>query len=595
MSAFFPKNIPLSEIDEEQLPVPRHRRHGAVHFFGLYGAEHIAATEFVLGATFVALGASLSDVLIGLVIGNTLAVLSFWLITASIATDVRISLFVYLSRIGGRYMSHLYNGANVIVFAVISAAMITVSATAVTNQLQLPPQTGLYPDNIWFVLTVVCVAAVVIMVAVYGFSRLTEFASVCAPWLCVMFLTGGMVLVPALSASVTGYTSVGLSDFMALAGATVFTGTAENGEPGIGIFEVIGFAWAANTFAHFGLIDMALLRYAKKRWYGLGSSAGMMYGHYVAWLSAGLMGAAVAALTQTSIAQLEPGRVAFYALAWSGFVVVIVAGWTTANANLYRAGLAAQALFPQYRRDKVTLSVGVLVVVAACFPFVYQNMLPLLTYSGLLLVPVGGIVFAEHYVFRMVGQTRFWCRFKGLKDNWPAVITWALSLAFAALLQLIDVIPYFYLFLPTWVFAILCYTLLARSFGANGDFSEQLAEEARFQAKVEAFQEAEADRHGTVTIPPDRSLLTFVIRAIWIVIGLLVPVGLAVNTLLFSPNMYFYLANSDQFYEVTIWCTGIYFIFAFWGMKRAKNHRQTAMQQQQASRESAHLHGSQPA
>lgn len=37
-----------------------------------------------------------------------------------------------------------------------------------------------------------------------------------------------------------------------------------NGEPGIGLIEVIGFAWAANTITHFGLIDMALLRFAKR-------------------------------------------------------------------------------------------------------------------------------------------------------------------------------------------------------------------------------------------------------------------------------------------------------------------------------------------
>ena len=34
-----------------------------------------------------------------------------------------------------------------------------------------------------------------------------------------------------------------------------------------------------------------------------------------------------------------------HALGFSGFVIVIIAGWTTANANLYRAGLAAQAIF----------------------------------------------------------------------------------------------------------------------------------------------------------------------------------------------------------------------------------------------------------
>jgi purine-cytosine permease-like protein len=133
-----PSEQSIAQMDEEQLPVPPHKLHGWGHFFGLYGAEHVAATEFVFGATFVALGAGLWDVLVGLIIGNTLAVLSFTLITARIAVDTRLSLYTYLDRIAGASTSRLYNGANVIIFAVISAAMIPVSATAVTTQLELP-------------------------------------------------------------------------------------------------------------------------------------------------------------------------------------------------------------------------------------------------------------------------------------------------------------------------------------------------------------------------------------------------------------------------------------------------------------------------
>jgi hypothetical protein len=40
--------------------------HGWTHFVGLYAAEHVAATEFVIGATFVALGASTMDIVVGI-------------------------------------------------------------------------------------------------------------------------------------------------------------------------------------------------------------------------------------------------------------------------------------------------------------------------------------------------------------------------------------------------------------------------------------------------------------------------------------------------------------------------------------------------
>ncbi len=523
----------------------------------------------------MALGAGLWDVLIGLIIGNTLATLSFTLLTAPIAVDTRLSLYTYLDRIAGGLTSRLYNGANVLVFAVISAAMITVSATAFTALAELPTQVAPYPTSIWFVVTVVAVAVVVVLVATFGFNAVADFAGVCAPWLMVMFTTGGMVLVPALTEAVTGYTTLDLSGFLQLAGSTVWTGTNAEGEPGIGMFEVIGFAWAANTFAHFGLIDMALLRYAKKKIYGLNSAAGMMFGHYVAWISAGFMGAAVAELTKTSILLLDPGKVAWYALAWSGFVVVVVAGWTTANSNLYRAGLAAQAVFPNQNRTKVTLLVGLAVVFASCFPFVYQQMLPLLAYSGVLLVPIGGIVLAEHYVFRWLGYTRFWYRYKGLKHNVPALAAWAISLVVGFGLNAFGVMPYFYIFLPTWAVSIIVYVLLAKIYGAAEQYPEQEQAEQQLQARISEWQarQSAAQHHAPVK---DNSLLSRLIKAVWILIGLALPLALAWITLFHSPNLYDYYVNVERFYSITIWCTVIYFVFAYWGLKRAKALRRSA-------------------
>ena len=60
----------FEKINEEQLPVPKHKLHNWTHFAGLYAAEHVAATEFVIGATFVALGAKTMDIILGLLIGN---------------------------------------------------------------------------------------------------------------------------------------------------------------------------------------------------------------------------------------------------------------------------------------------------------------------------------------------------------------------------------------------------------------------------------------------------------------------------------------------------------------------------------------------
>ena len=558
----------IAAMDPEQLPVADHELHGWRHFAGLYAAEHVAATEFVIGATFVAMGAGVRDVLVGLLIGNALAVLSYWLITTPIAVQARLSLFTYLHKIAGDSMARIYNVATMLVFGTIAAAMITVSATAVRVLFAIPAQTQAYPTSLAFVGVCVAVGAIVVLVAAYGFGVLADFATTCAPWLMVMFTVGGMVLIPALAESLTGYTTLsGFSDFVDIAGASVWTGVTAAGQPGVGVLEVAGYAWAANTFSHFGLIDMAYLRYAKKTSYGLATSTGMLFGHYVAWISAGLMGAATAAITVQSIAVLDPGEVAYYALGASGFVIVIVAGWTTANANLYRAGLAAQAVMPRLSRARVTLVVGIVVVIVSCFPVVFRNYLPLVTWSGLLLVPVGGIVFAEHHVLPRLGMTRFWASYQGLRHNVPALGTWALAIVFAVGLNLLGLIPYVFLFLPTWALAIVVYTLWARARGAGRDYREQEAAERDFTDAVRDYQAEQARARGYVGQPPDRSALTIAIRTIW-ALALLIPAILGWRVLFDSPELYTYFVNRELFYDVTIWCTLVYFVFAWWDLRR---------------------------
>ncbi|MGB5832039.1 MAG: hypothetical protein WBG92_08615 [Thiohalocapsa sp.] len=566
----------IADMDDELLPVPQHRLHGPGHFLGLYGSEHVAATEFVIGAAFVAMGATIHDILIGLLIGNTLAVLSFWLITAPIAVKTRLSLYTYLQHNMGELVPRLYNGANVLIFVAISAAMITVSATAVRALFDIPPQIYPYPTNVWFVVIAASASVIAVVVAYYGFNVVAEFGTICTPWLMVMFTAGGMVLIPSLNETLTGYTTLSsFSDFVNLAGATVFTGINAEGEPGIGLVEVIGFAWAANTFAHFGLVDMALLRYAKKSIYGLCTATGMMFGHYIAWISAALMGAATAYIMKLSIAVVSPGDVAYYALGATGFVIVIIAGWTTANPNLYRAGLAAQAVMPSISRQKVTLMVGAVVVVGSCFPFIYRQILPILAYAGLVLVPLGGIVFAEQHIFPRLGYKSNWHRLKGVKDNMPALITWGICLVFGFGLNFLNIIPFVYLFLPTWVVSIVAYIILAKKYGADRSYPEAEKREQEFQKQVEAYHAELAAKEQHEHVRGTTALIK-IIRVIWIVIGLIVPVVLAWRVLFNSPNLYDYYVNRELFYDITIWCTVIYFVFAWSDFQLSKRMQRSA-------------------
>ncbi|MGB5497691.1 MAG: hypothetical protein WBM77_02040, partial [Maribacter sp.] len=299
------------------------------------------------------------------------------------------------------------------------------------------------------------------------------------------------------------------------------------------------------------------------------SSTGMMFGHYVAWIAAGIMGAGAAVILGKSIVELDPGDVAYYALGWSGFVIVIVAGWTTAITNLYRSGLAAQAIFYNHSRKLTTIVVGVVTVVIACFPFVFSQILPLLTYAGLLVVPVGAIVFAEHQLFPRIGYTRYWSSYRKLTFSMPAVASWGLGLVFGFGLQALDVISFFYLFIPTWFFTIVVYTLLASRYGAKQKYPEEAKEEEVRNEAIERFQEQQAKEEPVIS--KDVSFFSKGLKFVAIS-ALVATLVLACNALFGSATEANYLENRELFYTYAFVCTIIYFVLAYWALKRGKSN-----------------------
>lgn len=568
----------LDGMDAEQLPAGEHEQHGAGHFAGLYAAENVAGTEFIFGATFVILGASMVDVIIGLAIGNLLAVLSFRFLAAPIAVGTRMSVYTYLERVAGGSVSKLFNGLNAFLFAIISAAMITVSATAFRLVLNFDAQTEPFPTSLSFIILALAFGSVAVLVAAFGFNALAEFASICAPWLVTMFAVGGLVMLPAISQAATGSTIVdGWSGFIDIGDSEIFTGRTPEGDAGISLLGIIGFSWGANSFAHTGMIDMSLLRYAKKGWYGYMSATGMFLGHYMAWISAGFMGAAAAVIVKISITDIEPGNVAFQALGYAGLVVVVVAGWTTANANLYRSGLAAQGVVTTLSRKKATLIIGVIVLIASIFPFIYRNYLIFVTYAGITLVPVGAILFASYWILPRMGMTTYWARYKGV-TNTPALMTWGITLALAASAVAFGLMPVYFAFVPAFILAIVLYVLFARMMGATDSYPEGEAYDVAFYERVEVLHTEQAKKSLPDVDKRDHRKLTGALKVVWIV-DLLIVFATALFVLLASPDVGTYEAHRDQFFWVAGVCTVVYFVAAYWELRRRKAHRVEIMEQ----------------
>lgn len=200
------------------------------------------------------------------------------------------------------------------------------------------------------------------------------------------------------------------------------------------------------------------------------------------------------------------------------------------------------------------------------------------------MVALGGIAYAEHKLFPKYGLSEYWMGYKGLKNNMPAVITWGVCLVFGFGLNFLNIIPFYYLFVPTWFLAVGLYMFLAKQAGAGEDFTEQKAAEAAYNRRVVEFQ-AEQARLGGFSEVKDTTTLIKIIKAIWIVVGLVVPAVLAWRVMFDSPDLYTYFVNRELFYDLTIWCTVIYFVFAYWDLQRHKSINKVASAKARASLE----------
>jgi purine-cytosine permease-like protein len=452
----------------ERQPVPENKTKGLKSFVGLFAGEHVAATELLIGPLFVASGVSAFDVLVGLLVGNLLAVLSWTFITAPIATKKRMTLYYQLEKIGGPAIIDVYNLANGILWCCLGGAFIYVSATALFGPLNLPsPQlTDWGPNSFGMVAVILAVGAVIVYVAAKGYDTVARFANIASPWMVMMFIVFGIVTLPELGVKSAG-------DFWRVANEVVWDGVAAEGATKFTFWHVVCFAWFGNMAWHLGMGDLSIFRYAKKASYGLASAAGMYLGHYIAWITAGFLYAVQlqADPTNTSVV---PGPMAYRVAGVSGIVLVILAGWTTANPVIYRAGLAFQAIRPKWSRVKVTMIAGIVACIVAVFPGLCNRFLSVAMLYGLVLMPMGAVIFVDHYLMKRFGMQEFYAEKTGKLVHWPPLIAWLSSLLFCVGLWYFKGIEIFFLCLPGWLFAGVVYFIASKAMQKSHNVKEVL-------------------------------------------------------------------------------------------------------------------------
>jgi purine-cytosine permease-like protein len=448
----------------EREPVPERALLGVKSFVGMYAGEHTAGTELMIGPLFVASGVSAFDLLVGLLVGNLLAVLSWTFLTAPIATRARLTLYYQLEKICGRGLVTLYNLANGVMFCFLAGAMITVSATAVGVWIDFPmPQlTDVYPNSVGWVLASLVVGLLTAVVAVYGYEFVARVANIAAPWMTLVFIGFGLVALRQFI-DATGSEIYSAADLWNLATMHIWKG----GEPLPGqvkftFWHVMFFAWFCNMAMHIGMSDLTIFRFARKSWYGLATASGMFLGHYMAWVAASLL-YALQLHKNPSDTSVLPGPLAYQACGVAGLICVILAGWTTANPTIYRAGLAFQAIMPTVSRAKVTFFTGLIATVAGMFPAIAMKLLDFVALYGLLLMPMGAVIFVDFYLLRKFGLRSSYAEWSRARFNWAAGLTWLFTLAACwGLVSYAGRDKIFFVGLPGWFLAAILYIVLSK-------------------------------------------------------------------------------------------------------------------------------------
>jgi purine-cytosine permease-like protein len=462
-------SIESSQIEEiaagefEREPVPKSKLKGWKSFIGMYAGEHAAGTEFMIGPLFLTAGVSAFDLIIGLLIGNLLAVLSWRFLTAKIAVKNRLTLYFQLEKICGKKLVTGYNLANGILFCFLAGSMITVSATAVgiPFDMPMPKLTDTMPNGLTWVIIVILIGAVISIIAARGYDTVTKAANWMSPFIVVAFIACGIVALNQLGVS-------SFSDFWNIwgEGADPFPGQIK-----FTFWHVVMWSWFANGAMHIGMSDLSVFRFAKEAKAGWTTAAGMYVGHYMAWIAAALLYAvylkspeAQDFLSVGDAPPVAPGPLAHNAIGIFGIIAVVLAGWTTANPTIYRAGLAFQAILPKLSTAKVTILAGTVATIAGLFPAFAMKLLGFVALYGFILAPFGAIIVFEHFFAKKMGVTKNYAKVAGITFNKSVFYAWLISFGVFYFISIQFDVFLSFVTVPAWLLCGVLFLVFSKRF-----------------------------------------------------------------------------------------------------------------------------------
>ena len=120
-------------------------------------------------------------------------------------------------------------------------------------------------------------------------------------------------------------------------------------------------------------------------------------------------------------------------------------------------------MIPKSSRLRGTLITGVIATVAAMFPALAMKLLDFVALYGLVLMPMGAVVFMDFWVIPKLGLRGSYAELSGRHFNWAAGAAWAVTLAVClGIVFIVGRWTLWFVALPGWFIASGVYLMLSR-------------------------------------------------------------------------------------------------------------------------------------
>jgi purine-cytosine permease-like protein len=110
----------------------------------------------------------------------------------------------------------------------------------------------------------------------------------------------------------------------------------------------------------------------------------------------------------------------------------------------------------------VTLATGALATVAGMFPAIAMKLLDFVALYGLILMPMGAVIFVDFWLAERFGFRDRYAARAGVGINWAAGLAWVLTLAGCLAVVNMGGLEIYFVGLPGWFAAAVLYVVLSR-------------------------------------------------------------------------------------------------------------------------------------